>query len=72
MRFGKYHGLGNDFIVFDAQQGAPLPTAEQFRRLAERHTGIGFDQALVLERPRRADTRIFYRIFNADGAEVDD
>jgi diaminopimelate epimerase len=69
--FTKMHGLGNDFIVFDAPAGAPLPDARQLRRLADRHTGIGFDQALVLESPRRPDTAVFYRIFNSDGAEVE-
>ena len=42
-------------------------TAGQFRQLADRHTGIGYDQALVLEPPRRANTAVFYRIFNSDG-----
>ena len=65
--FTKMHGLGNDFIVFDA----PAPSAEQLRKLADRHTGIGFDQALVLEKPRRPDTQVFYRIFNSDGVEVE-
>jgi diaminopimelate epimerase len=69
--FTKMHGLGNDFIVFDAAQLATLPSVEEWRRLAHRHTGIGFDQALVLEPPRRAGTEIFYRIFNADGIEVE-
>jgi diaminopimelate epimerase len=69
--FTKMHGLGNDFIVFDAPAGASLPSREQWRQLSARHTGIGFDQALVLERPRRADTAVFYRIFNADGIEVE-
>lgn len=69
--FTKMHGLGNDFIVFDAPAGAPLPCGAQLRRLAARHTGIGFDQALVLEPPRRPGTSVFYRIFNADGAEVE-
>ena len=69
--FTKMHGLGNDFIVFDAPAGASLPSPEQWRQLSARHTGIGFDQALVLERPRRADTAVFYRIFNADGGEVE-
>jgi len=64
------HGLGNDFIVFDAPSGSP-PSAEQFRRLAARNTGIGFDQALMLEAPRRPDTSVYYRIFNADGDEVE-
>ncbi|HEY1282885.1 MAG TPA: diaminopimelate epimerase [Steroidobacteraceae bacterium] len=69
--FTKMHGLGNDFIVFDAPAGAALPTVAQWRRLSARHTGIGFDQALVLEPPKRADTAVFYRIFNADGIEVE-
>jgi len=64
------HGSGNDFIVLDAPDGAGLPSTEQLRRLAKRHTGIGFDQALVLERPRQPGTAVFYRIFNADGDEV--
>jgi diaminopimelate epimerase len=69
--FTKMHGVGNDFIVFDAPAGTPLPSAAQWRQLSARHTGVGFDQALVLERPRRADTAVFYRIFNADGIEVE-
>lgn len=71
LNFTKMHGVGNDFIVFDAGAGAPLPDAGQLRRLADRHTGIGFDQALVLESPRRPDTAVFYRIFNSDGLEVE-
>ncbi|HWG31059.1 MAG TPA: diaminopimelate epimerase, partial [Steroidobacteraceae bacterium] len=71
INFTKMHGVGNDFIVFDVPAGAPLPDAGQLRRLADRHTGIGFDQALVLESPRRAGTAVFYRIFNADGLEVE-
>ncbi len=69
--FTKMHGVGNDFIVFDAPAGAALPSVGQWRQLAARHTGIGFDQALVLEPPKRADTAVFYRIFNADGIEVE-
>ncbi len=69
--FTKMHGAGNDFIVFDAPAGAVLPSPEQWRRLSARHTGIGFDQALVLEEPRRAGTAVFYRIFNAEGDEVE-
>jgi diaminopimelate epimerase len=65
------HGVGNDFIVFDAPRGVPLPTSGQFRSLANRHTGIGFDQALVLHPARRADTAIYYQIFNSDGDEVE-
>jgi diaminopimelate epimerase len=71
IHFTKMHGVGNDFIVFDAPRDLPLPTPGQFRSLANRHTGIGFDQALVLHPPRRADTAIYYQIFNSDGEEVE-
>ena len=71
LAFTKMHGLGNDFIVFDAAGPQDLPPAEALRRLADRRTGIGFDQALVLEPPRRAGTDVYYRIFNADGSEVE-
>ena len=69
--FTKMHGVGNDFIVFDAPPAMPGPTPGQFRSLANRHTGIGFDQALVLHPPRRADTAIYYQICNSDGDEVE-
>ncbi len=69
--FVKMHGLGNDFIVLDLPADARLPEASQWRALADRHTGIGFDQALVLQPPRRAGTDAYYRIFNADGGEVE-
>ena len=71
INFTKMHGVGNDFIVFDAPRDVPLPTSGQFRSLANRHTGIGFDQALVLHPPRRSDTAIYYQIFNSDGDEVE-
>jgi diaminopimelate epimerase len=70
MRFTKMHGLGNDFIIFDAPPGG-APSASDIRRLADRFTGIGFDQALMLEPPRKPGTAVFYRIFNADGREVE-
>ncbi len=68
--FTKMHGLGNDFIVFDAPSGG-APPADELRRLAARHTGIGFDQALMLLPPRRPGSSIAYRIFNSDGIEVE-
>ena len=71
LNFTKMHGLGNDFIVFDAARPDAVPSALALRRLADRRTGIGFDQALVLESPRRAGTDVYYRIFNADGSEVE-
>ena len=69
--FTKMHGLGNDFIVFEAPRDGRLPTSAEWRALSARHTGIGFDQALVIEPPRRAGTQAYYRIFNADGGEVE-
>jgi diaminopimelate epimerase len=69
--FTKMHGLGNDFIVFEAAADQRLPTPAQWRALSARHTGIGFDQALVLEPARRPNTSVYYRIFNADGGEVE-
>jgi diaminopimelate epimerase len=71
LRFTKMHGAGNDFIVFDAADERAVPNAAQLRALADRHTGVGFDQALVLMPPRRAGTQVYYRIFNADGGEVE-
>jgi len=71
LAFTKMHGLSNDFIVFDAAEPAQLPSPAALRRLADRRTGIGFDQALVLAPPRREGTDVFYRIFNADGSEVE-
>ncbi len=71
LAFTKMHGLGNDFIVFDADRPDAVPAPATLRRLADRRTGIGFDQALVLEPPRRDGTDVYYRIFNSDGSEVE-
>ena len=71
LRFTKMHGLGNDFMVVEARHGDPLPDAATWRNLADRHTGIGFDQALVIFPPRQPDSVAFYKIFNADGGEVE-
>jgi diaminopimelate epimerase len=71
IQFTKMHGLGNDFIVFDAPSDAQVPSNDVMRRLADRRTGIGFDQALVLLPARDPDTDVYYRIFNADGSEVE-
>ena len=69
--FTKMHGLGNDFVVFETRNETNLPSAAQWRALADRHTGIGFDQALVLTPAQDARTASYYRIFNADGSEVE-
>lgn len=69
--FTKMHGVGNDFVVFDAPADESLLRPERLRALGDRRTGVGFDQALVLERPRRPDTAVYYRIFNCDGDEVE-
>src|ERR1700692_2031163 len=70
IEFLKMQGLGNDFLVFDAAAGTQLDSS-RLRALADRHTGVGFDQALMLETPRDAHSRVFYRIFNSDGTEVE-
>jgi diaminopimelate epimerase len=69
--FTKMHGVGNDFVVFDAPADESVLKPERLRSLADRRTGIGFDQALVLDAPKHAGTAVFYRIFNADGDEVE-
>jgi diaminopimelate epimerase len=68
--FTKMHGVGNDFVVFDSPPDSVLEPAS-LKALADRRTGVGFDQALILEPPRRAGTAVFYRVFNADGDEVE-
>ena len=70
-RFVKMHGVGNDFVIIDHNSDEPLPGRDRLRELANRRTGIGFDQVLILEPPRQKDTAVFYRIFNADGDEVE-
>jgi diaminopimelate epimerase len=65
------HGLGNDFVVLDGIREVIDLTASQYKRLADRRLGVGCDQVLVVERPRRPDVDFRYRIFNADGGEVE-
>lgn len=67
--FRKMHGLGNDFVVIDARAQALPMTARRAAALANRTTGIGCDQVIVLEPGERADVRM--RIFNPDGGEVE-
>ena len=69
--FSKMHGLGNDFMVLELADAAAVPSSEVMRRLADRRTGVGFDQALIVLPPRQSGTDAFYRIFNYDGSEVE-
>jgi len=69
--FTKMHGAGNDFVVFDGVTRPVALTPEKIRRLADRHFGIGCDQVLVVERPTASGADFRYRIFNADGGEVE-
>ncbi len=71
IRFTKMHGLGNDFVVLDAIRQDFVPTPAQARFLADRHFGVGCDQILVVERSATPGVDFRYRIFNADGGEVE-
>jgi len=71
IRFTKMHGLGNDFVVIDAVNQQVVLTPEAARRIADRHLGVGCDQILLVEKPLKAETDFRYRIFNADGGEVE-
>ncbi len=71
LSFVKMHGLGNDFVVFDGLRQSIALSPAQLRLLADRHLGVGCDQILLVEAPRRADVDFRYRIFNADGGEVE-
>ena len=71
LRFTKMHGLGNDFVVFDGINQTVTLTPEQCRHIADRHFGVGCDQILLVEQSTRDDVDFRYRIFNADGGEVE-
>lgn len=68
LRFSKMHGIGNDFVVLDCRQRAFPLDAAQIRALADRHTGVGFDQLLSIEPARNPACAFFYGIWNADGS----
>jgi diaminopimelate epimerase len=70
LKFTKMHGLGNDFVVFDAINQSLALTPAQVRFLADRRFGIGCDQLLLVERAEQPGVDFRYRIFNADGSEV--
>lgn len=70
-RFHKMHGLGNDFVIFDAREHDLSLTADQVRALADRHLGIGCDQLIVMRAPgASANADLAMQIFNHDGSEV--
>ncbi len=71
LAFTKMEGAGNDFVVVDATETPFALSAAQLRLLADRHVGVGCDQILVVEPSARADVDFRYRIFNADGNEVE-
>ncbi|MGE0155088.1 MAG: diaminopimelate epimerase [Reyranellaceae bacterium] len=68
--FTKMHGLGNDFVVIDARARDLKLTDAQVRKVADRHTGVGCDQLIVIERSDSSLADAFMRILNADGSEV--
>ncbi len=71
LKFTKMHGAGNDFIVIDAIHQKLDFTPAQWKRLADRRFGVGADQILVVEKPQHAGVDFRYRIYNADGGEVE-
>jgi diaminopimelate epimerase len=71
LKFTKMQGLGNDFVVLDGITQRVDLSAAQLKHLADRHFGVGCDQILLVEKPSRTDVDFRYRIFNADGGEVE-
>jgi diaminopimelate epimerase len=71
LQFTKMHGAGNDFVVLDGIHQKLDLTEAQWRALASRHFGVGADQILIVEKSTRPDVDFRYRIFNADGGEVE-
>ncbi len=70
LNFTKMHGLGNDFVVFDAITQPVSLSTQQIRQIADRHFGVGCDQLLLVETAQQPGVDFRYRIFNADGSEV--
>jgi len=71
LKFTKMQGAGNDFVVIDGATRGIEITAERARRIADRHLGVGCDQVLLVEKSQRRDADFRYRIWNADGGEVE-
>jgi len=71
IRFAKMQGQGNDFVVIDGVRQAVALTPDRVKALADRHFGVGFDQLLLVEKAQSPGNDFRYRIFNADGGEVE-
>lgn len=71
LRFTKMHGLGNDFVMIDAISQRVRLSPDKVRQLADRRFGVGCDQVLIVEEPTSPDVDFRYRIYNADGSEVE-
>ncbi|MBK4765390.1 MAG: diaminopimelate epimerase [Pantoea sp. Brub] len=71
MKFSKMHGLGNDFMIVNCITQKNLFSSELIRKISNRHLGVGFDQLLIVESAHNAKFDFHYRIFNADGNEVE-
>ena len=71
LKFTKMHGLGNDFVVLDGVRQKLALSPQQIRALGDRHFGVGFDQLLLVEKATQPGIDFRYRIFNADGGEVE-
>jgi diaminopimelate epimerase len=69
--FLKMHGLGNDFVVLDCRRGVVALGAKDIRALADRRTGIGCDQVILIGSPHDPSAYLFMRIYNADGSEAE-
>jgi diaminopimelate epimerase len=70
LKFTKMQGVGNDFVVVDAVNQQVALDVDTVKHIADRHFGVGCDQILLIERPRTPGTDFYYRIYNADGEEV--
>lgn len=71
LQFTKMHGAGNDFVVINGVEQSIDYTTELITKLADRHFGVGCDQVLIVEQPENSENDFKYRIFNADGQEVE-
>src|SRR3990167_8093606 len=70
LKFTKMHSLGNDFMVIDGITQTVKLNPRDIRKLADRHTGVGFDQCLIAYKSKNKEADFFYQIYNADGTEV--